>query len=411
MARGGRAPADGGGRLLYLHRYLREAVDASAGKLPSELMNFLNMEAAPPPPKPAPENEMRRKMREIATQLGGFKGVANTGPPKGERENKFTVDAKSLRFGKPVENALGVEGYAEIALYISISRRGSHSVSARCTYDGGRFLAIRYMCVEKNHVMAGMIEGIPAIEREYAAYGTDEDKECLDYVLHKAAGESDARFQGGLLRDRGPNGEVLPERTVDDGTGRRRGMRLADFVAHPNCQISHLTPAHVAALRLYSTAAYQSINNPLRDKERFERHEPHRLPVTVAFLADAVKLLRAVDAEAETRNDTIELYRGMRDVSVPRDFMANGGTELAPMSTTFNLAVAMQYSASTSAVLLRLRTDNFLMRGADITFLSAFPGERECLFPPLTYLAPTEETEVITIDDATFHIVDVRPQM
>ena len=41
------------------------------------------------------------------------------------------------------------------------------------------------------------------------------------------------------------------------------------------------------------------------------------------------------------------------------------------------LQVAMEYSASSSAVLLRLRTDNFLKRGADVSWLSAFPAEAE----------------------------------
>ena len=33
--------------------------------------------------------------------------------------------------------------------------------------------------------------------------------------------------------------------------------------------------------------------------------------------------------------------------------------------------------------------------GADIAFLSAFPAEREVLFPPLTYLQPTGRKEVL----------------
>ena len=49
----------------------------------------------------------------------------------------------------------------------------------------------------------------------------------------------------------------------------------------------------------------------------------------------------------------------------------------------------MRYSASVRAVLLRLITDSFYKRGPDISFLSAFPGETEYLFPPLTYLHPT----------------------
>ena len=37
-------------------------------------------------------------------------------------------------------------------------------------------------------------------------------------------------------------------------------------------------------------------------------------------------------------------------------------------------------------------------RGADIAFLSAFPGEREVLFPPLTYLKPTGRQTVLKFD-------------
>ena len=69
----------------------------------------------------------------------------------------------------------------------------------------------------------------------------------------------------------------------------------------------------------------------------------------------------------------------------------------------------MQYSASPKAVLLRLRTKNFMTRGPDISFLSAFPGEDEYLFPPLTYLAPTGETQKLEVDEATYHVVDVEP--
>ena len=69
----------------------------------------------------------------------------------------------------------------------------------------------------------------------------------------------------------------------------------------------------------------------------------------------------------------------------------------------------MSYSASSEAVLLRLRTKNFMQRGPDISFLSAFPKEEEYLFPPLTYLSPTGDTETLHVDDATYQVVDVEP--
>ena len=53
-------------------------------------------------------------------------------------------------------------------------------------------------------------------------------------------------------------------------------------------------------------------------------------------------------------------------------------------------------------------------RGSSIQFLSAFPGEAEVLFPPLTYLECTSShpEEVVVSDDietATFRIVEVIP--
>ena len=48
---------------------------------------------------------------------------------------------------------------------------------------------------------------------------------------------------------------------------------------------------------------------------------------------------------------------------------------------------------------------------AHLTFLSCFPGEREYLFPPLTYMQPMGEPQELEIDDATFTIVDVKPNM
>ena len=40
------------------------------------------------------------------------------------------------------------------------------------------------------------------------------------------------------------------------------------------------------------------------------------------------------------------------------------------------------------SLLLRLFTSSFMVRGPDISFLSAFPAEREILYPPITFLRP-----------------------
>ena len=174
---------------------------------------------------------------------------------------------------------------------------------------------------------------------------------------------------------------------------------------------------HVLALRLYTTAAFRSLNGPMRDTARVG---PHALSVTVNCIAEGIRRLRAVDAASADANEEVILYRGLKDLKVPASFLKSGGTELAPMSTTTDLAVALKYSASAgSSVLLRIATSSFMARGADLTWLSAFPAEREKLYPPLTYLEPaegkpdppvvvTEELDGVT-RTATFHVVRVVP--
>ena len=64
-----------------------------------------------------------------------------------------------------------------------------------------------------------MNEGMAAIQREIADHGTDEDKECLHYVLNETAGSSVTRFANGV-RDEGRNSE-----------------KFDDFCNHDTCQV------------------------------------------------------------------------------------------------------------------------------------------------------------------------------
>ena len=80
---------------------------------------------------------------------------------------------------------------------------------------------------------------------------------------------------------------------------------------------------------------------PLRDVA-LSAKKPHLFPVTVHLLTEAIKQLRAVEGEASTRNQHVTLWRGMRNLTVPQEFLADGGSEKAPMSTTHDLAVAVR---------------------------------------------------------------------
>ena len=303
-------------------------------------------------------------MFKVADELGGTYSTLR----EGNGDARF--DAKDLVFGRPEQAALGVE---------------------------------YYMCIDDDDLRTRMNDGLEAIRAEVAANGTDVDKECLAYVLDQEAGTSDEAFQGGLKRDCDAKGNVLPE---------RRGKKFADFVADPNAQGAKLQPPHVAALRFYTTAGFRTINNDLRDQARQKAGKQHPFPVMVAFANEALKRLRAVGAASKQSNDKVVLYRGMKGMKVAsmKDFMEKGGTELAPMSTTSSLKIAMEYAASEHSLLMRLITSSFMARGPDISFLSAFPAEKEFLFPPLTYLKPTGEPQELRVDDATFTVIDVEPQ-
>jgi hypothetical protein len=87
--------------------------------------------------------------------------------------------------------------------------------------------------------------------------------------------------------------------------------------------------------------------------------------------------------------------------ALPRKFNAEGGTELAPMSTTADASVAISYAFkrdTRSALPFRLVTRNNLERWVDVQWLSMFSGEAETLFPLPTFLqrTRTEPQDVAT---------------
>lgn len=269
-------------------------------------------------------------------------------------QSKFAADVKALIAGQPAEAARGLA---------------------------------HFMQVDEAVIRAGFDKGTAAIVAEVEALGSAELSEHLRYVLHEAA--SERTFPNGV-RDKG-----------------RQGERLADFVQHPIAVAHGLDEPRVVALRLYTTAAYTVINNPLRAGAK------HPLPCTVAFIADAIKRLRAKRAEGRGATRTLSLWRGMRNLHVKDDFLAErrGGTELAPCSTTTDVAVAAAYSASAESLLFKLRVSNFMQYGAELQWLSAFPAEAEVLYPPLTYLQPTGRVERLSIGQSNFTVVEVEPHL
>ena len=203
-------------------------------------------------------------------------------------------------------------------------------------------------------------------------------------MLHQPAGSSERTFENMVHPRDCDAGGVRADRRTASG----EGMRLADFGALPEARTASLEMGGVAALRIYTTAAFKVLNGPLREPWGAR---PHPFPVTIAFLTDAIAKLRAVAAALPNAHAEFDLWRGVRDRATSDAFADRGGTEMAPMSTTSDLPVALRYTftgaASDRALLFKLRTDSFMCRGAALGWLSAFPSEAETLFPPLTYLA------------------------
>jgi hypothetical protein len=223
----------------------------------------------------------------------------------------------------------------------------------------------------------------------------------FNYVLNEPA--SELVFNNGI-RDSG-----------------RPAMRFAAFCRHQIARDCGLNRAHVLALRLYTTKVFWYINSPFRQNNggRVRLQNPmhrHPMPATVMFLREGMIRLRT-QAEKELQGQgATSLWRGMRGLRVHDEFLQNGGTELAPMSTSTNLAIAANYSCNgaegETALIMKLKIprNGFHQYGAGLGWLSAFPDEVERLFPPLTYLRPTERAQQnVTVEGIDFTIVEVEP--
>jgi len=113
----------------------------------------------------------------------------------------------------------------------------------------------------------------------------------------------------------------------------------------------------------------------------------------------------------------ITLWRGLKNVHITRRFAIEGGTELAPMSTTTSLEVAIKYGVpktkNGSSLLFKIKVANALKHGADLSWLSAFPGEAEVLYPPLTYLLPTGRMQELKSESSgrLITVIEMEPDL
>ncbi len=199
---------------------------------------------------------------------------------------------------------------------------------------------------------------------------------------------------------------------VGDDNGRRlqcpdheqrngRVLHVVDeLMLHPLRKTAGLTREEVIAVVLYSGPMFVIYNAILR---RFpaQIYEPFKaannlFPTTIFVLVSAVqKLSRCTHIPPNTL-----LYRGLGgSMELPDSFYspqencatpgALGYTEFGFMSTTADRSVAVQYSGvkenKPKASILCIQP-NSVDRGADISDFSQYPGEREFLFVPYSFV-------------------------
>ncbi len=172
-------------------------------------------------------------------------------------------------------------------------------------------------------------------------------------------------------------------------TRSRQGMSLQSFTEHENSRLAGLEKHHVFALRAYTSDSFRFFNGPMRS-----RLKPHPLMFTIYFLDQALKKLTTVEAKLRPAeyNKIKYLWRGMRNMKLDADtFFAEGGTELAPMSTTGDRDVALHYSESDTPLIFRFEARG-RTRGVDIGYVSLcapLPAPRAVTLPPRVVARPS----------------------
>ena len=125
---------------------------------------------------------------------------------------------------------------------------------------------------------------------------------------------------------------------------------------------------------------------PLREGRK------HPYPALVAHLVNGITKLRAANLKNEDQR-SVEIYRGLK-IDPSEEFFARGATDLSFMSAMKLERKAAEKAVSTdgaaASVLMKLQLAPEQM-GADISFLSCFPGECEILYGPGTYIEPKPE--------------------
>lgn len=295
-------------------------------------------------------------------------------PTSPEEFGKFNADAKDYIVGEPIVAALGLEDYMKKGFGDYWTQPDS------------------------------VDQAVAAIETEFRMHGTAEDREWFDYIMNHPASERKYR-QG----------------TRDKGHGPITLAGEKGFASKKEAVVANLNLAHVLALRLYTSPVYRSLNDPLRSYRcdpdgtvtiPRAMKAPHRFPVTVSYIQKALLKLRADECDRGKQGELLVMWRGNQNLIVSHDYLAHGGVETGIISTSLKLETSVQYSYSSCPVIFKIITRSFMERGAFLDWVSVFPEEQECCFPPLTFFSPTGRHQVVKLSEGrSVTVIEVTPRL
>lgn len=178
--------------------------------------------------------------------------------------------------------------------------------------------------------------------------------------------------------------------------GKRLLTPLEHFLNHSDAREASLLKEEIIALRLYSGPMFYKYNSILRSfavaKNNINTSDPHtnRFVTTIhCIVSGIIKLSRIMKIPRNRR-----VYRGLGGMLLPEQFWIPdrhgccGGVEFGMLSTTTDINIALDYSATEKldrATVFEIELGQ-INRGASLNWVSQFPCEDEILISPLSNL-------------------------
>ena len=183
------------------------------------------------------------------------------------------------------------------------------------------------------------------------------------------------------------------------GERGREQVKLEEVMKRPEVEQAELKVGEVAALRLYTGPMYMLYNAVMRKSPEhvFNDLDGNHYETTIFCIVSGISKLSRKTALPPDRR----VYRGLGGMILPETFWKatdggfRGGIEWGFMSTTRSRQVAVSYSGQDKkrGTVLEIAVGRVDI-GADLRWVSQYPGEDEVLFPPLTCLEVVGEPRV-----------------